>query len=196
MPKHTLKRNRRNIKRKTNRKTNTHKSKKESTRKYYVKGKSGKYYIKGGTGYHVRGITEKETAVDIVRTLCDYDPDSESPTYYRFEFFVSVNYLNTVKSNQSMIIQNKAETSAYLSAIPLSGEEKVMQISTIYENKAITTFPDTAADTDFDDFSEKVFNILNVMDRANFSIYGDAILLCKDVTLTNNVGAYAGDSNV
>ncbi len=193
MSKHTLKRNRINIKKK---KTNTQKSKKESRRKYYVKGKSGKYYIKGGTGYHVRGITEKETAADIVRTLCDYDPDSESPTYYRFEFFVSVNYLNTVKSNQSMIIQNKAETSAYLSAIPLSGEEKVMQISTIYENKAITTFLDTAAETDFDDFSEKVFNILNVMDRANFSIYGDAILLCKDVTLTNNVGAYAGDSNV
>ncbi len=192
MSKHTLKRNRINIKKK---KTNTQKSKKESRRKYYVKGKSGKYYIKGGTGYHVRGITEKETAVDIVRTLCDYEPDSESPIYYRFEFFVSVNYLNTVKSNQSMIIQNKADSSAYLSVIPLSGEDKVMKISSIYENKAITTLPDTAAETDFNNFSEKVFNILNLMDRANFSIYGDAILLCKDVTLTNNVGAYVGDSN-
>ncbi len=94
-----------------------------------------------------------------------------------------------------MIIQNKADSSAYLSVIPLSGEDKVMKISSIYENKAITTLPDTAAETDFNNFSEKVFNILNLMDRANFSIYGDAILLCKDVTLTNNVGAYVGDSN-
>jgi hypothetical protein len=177
--------NRRNIKKKqTNRKKNTNKN-----------NRIQKYYIKGGTGYQIRGITEKDTAVDIVRTLCDYDPDSESPTYYRFEFYVSVNYLNTVQTNQYINIQNKAETSAYLSAIPLSGENKLMQISTIYENKKISIYQDPVAETDFDDFSEKIFNILNVMDRANFSIYGDAILLCKDVTLTNNVGASSGDSN-
>jgi hypothetical protein len=194
MPRHTLKR--RNIKKKkSNRKTHTRKSKKESTRKYYVKGRTGKYYIKGGTGYQIRGITEKNTAVDIVRTLTDYDPDADNPTFYRFEFYVSTNYLNTVQTNQYMPVQNKAETSVYLSAIPLSGEDKIMQISSIYENKKISMNQDPVAETDFDNFSEKIFNILNVMDRANFSIYGDAILLCKDVTLTN-FGAYVGDSNV
>lgn len=184
MPRHTLKR--RNIKKKkANRKTHTRKSKKESRRKYY---------IKGGTGYQIRGVTEKDTAVDIVRTLIDYDPDADNPIYYRFEFYISTNYLNTLQTNQYTSVQNKAETSLYLSAIPLSGENKIMQISSIYENKKISINQDPVAETDFDNFSEKIFNILNVMDRANFSIYGDAILLCKDVTLTN-VGAYTGDSN-
>jgi hypothetical protein len=151
-----------------------------------------KYNVKGGANYHIRGITEKETAVDIVRTLCDYDPDADNTTYYRFEFYVSSVYQSTTRPMGYVEIKNKAFSSAYLSATPLSGEGKDMILSCIYENEKFSVNPDPYAETDFDDFCEQVFNILNVMDRAGFSIYGDAILLCKDITIIN--GASAGNS--
>lgn len=186
MTTHKLKR--RSIKQRSKKRNNKSNIKSKKERKK-------KNTLKGGIGYNIQGVTEKETAVDIIEELSEYEELKPTQTIYRYELWTSDHFINMIQ-NQGMSTMyeliNKLSTSQDSLFQPQSKEGKNMVITAIYENNNKKINVDPIAQTGFDDFKKEVFGILNIMDKNQMTIYGDAVLLCKDLSYLN--GGFIGDA--